>query len=519
LEIAWHEAAISSTLFPYNNHDVTHQETFRSRQIGFAILLAACETSFRIGAASTSIETSATMICRASRPVGRLNAFQRVMLQWSELHPYNAAHTYRLSGPLCLPALRQAVRDAFDHNDLGIAEVDPDGAWYCHEADDTDDLPTVEVIAGGQSPEERLAEHIGGELNRPFERPRCRPFRIGAVDAGPTSHYVTLVYDHWAADSVGARLVMRHVLGRYLGLDIPENEEKLDLYPGTYRDVFSHRLQGHRLAWPMLRSIGGWIGNRSSWRVAFGSTYQMGVACALCRTRAGTAEGVREFARRNDASVNDVFLAALCRALAPFLPKRVSMAKSRTLALGTIVDTRADANEDLSETLGTFLGYYLVRAAGDGSVPLGELARRIAVVTRRKKSDRSYLDSAINFRTASAIWPRLKPESRPHFARRALPLTAGISNVYLRGSWIERQGSGRILDFSRAVSCGPSLPLVVSPTTIHDRLNVAFSYRTTGFSPSKIDGIAEAFVGQLETLDGWLRPRNAKSRREAACAA
>ncbi len=175
---------------------------------------------------------------------------------------------------------------------------------------------------------------------------------------------------------------MRHVLGRYLGLDIPENEESLDLYPGTYREVFADRLQGRHLAWPMWRSIQGWITNRSTWRVAYGSAEQMAVGYARYRVRPGTVPQIRQFARANGASVNDVFLAALCRATAPFLPKRAAKGGSRDLTLGTIVDTRPDAIEDLSESLGTFLGYYLVRIAGDGKVGLGELMRRIAVATR-----------------------------------------------------------------------------------------------------------------------------------------
>ena len=81
-----------------------------------------------------------------------------------------------------------------------------------------------------------------------------------------------------------------------------------------------------------------------------------------------------------------------------------------------------------------------------------------------------------------------------------MPLTAGVSNVHLRGSWIERHAAGRILDYSRAVSCGPSLPLVISPTTIHNRMNVAVSYRTTGFSQRKIEGMMESFIDQLESL-------------------
>ena len=70
------------------------------------------------------------MICRAPLPVGRLNAFQRVMLQWSELHPYNAAHTYRLSGPLRFVSLGKAIQDALEHNGLGIAEIDPGGVIF-----------------------------------------------------------------------------------------------------------------------------------------------------------------------------------------------------------------------------------------------------------------------------------------------------------------------------------------------------------------------------------------------------
>ncbi len=441
------------------------------------------------------------MICRATSPIGRLNAFQRVMLQWSELHPYNAAHTYQLSGPLKLPALRQAIREALDHNGLGIAEIDPDGVWYRHEADGSPQSGEVELVGGEGAAEDRLAAHLSRELNRPFARPRCRPFRFSVVEAGPTSHYVSLTYDHWVADSVGARLLMRHVLGRYLRLDIPENQGTLDLYPGTYREVFAHRLHGSHLAMPVLRSIRSWFDNRSAWRVAYASVSQMAIGYALYGARPGTVQKVRRFAHANEASVNDVFLAVLARAMAEFLPRRSAKSGARHMALGTIVDTRGDASEDLSESLGTFLGYFVARVAGDRSIGLDELTRHIAATTGPQKAQRSYLDSAVNYRIAGAVWPLLKPERRLHFARFALPLTAGISNVYLRGTWIEQHGAGRILDVRRAVSNGPTLPLVVSPTTLGENMNIAVTYRLTGFPQAKIDGIMQSFVEQLETLD------------------
>lgn len=171
------------------------------------------------------------------------------------------------------------------------------------------------------------------------------------------------------------------------------------------------------------------------------------------------------------------------------------------LALGNIVDTRGDASEDLSESLGTFLGYFVVRVAGERGIGLAELTRQIAAATRIEKQRRRYLDSAVGFGISGAVWPHLRRNSQVHFARRAQPLTAGMSNVYLRGTWINQYGADRILDVRRAVSNGPTLPLVVSPTTLGENMNVAVTYRLTGFSQVKIEGIVQSFVEQLETLD------------------
>ena len=103
------------------NRILKHQETLRDRRPSVSILLAASETDFQVRTTSSSIEKNSIMICRAPLPVGRLNAFQRVMLQWSELHPYNAAHTYRLSGPLCFDA--PCVRRSKTHWNTTASEL------------------------------------------------------------------------------------------------------------------------------------------------------------------------------------------------------------------------------------------------------------------------------------------------------------------------------------------------------------------------------------------------------------
>ena len=430
------------------------------------------------------------MLCQTPT-AGRLNAFQKVMLQWSSLHPYNAVHAYKIAGPLRSGNLAEAVETALQWHGLGIARLSADGQSFRHE---TGIQPEVEVIAGGDQPERSLREYFSHGLNRPFERPTSHPFRFAAIDAGPQSHYVVLAYDHWVADSYAVRLVLRSVLEQYLPLLSGENQDRLVLYPGTYRDVFRGRLRGGELASAAFRAMRQWNRNRSAWRVACWSNTQWAVDYRLYPTIPGTVERLREFARDNGATVHDVFLAAFGRALAEVMPSR---GRRHGLALGSIVDTRSIADEDLSHAMGAFLGYYLVRNDPDTTIGLDEATRQIAARTRPIKIHHHYLDSLVNMQFINTVWPWLSATARRHFMRKSLPISGGISNVVIRDAWMN-ENRDVILDYHRGVSTGPSAPIILSPTTFRDHLNIGVSYRTAGFSRAKIDALMEMFRDQLE---------------------
>jgi hypothetical protein len=51
------------------------------------------------------------------------------------------------------------------------------------------------------------------------------------------------------------------------------------------------------------------------------------------------------------------------------------------------------------------------------------------------------------------------------------------------------------------------LPLVLSPTTLADRMNLGITYRVTSFSRQTIDGIREMLIDQIEN------PQAATTRR------
>ena len=64
---------------------------------------------------------------------------------------------------------------------------------------------------------------------------------------------------------------------------------------------------------------------------------------------------------------------------------------------------------------------------------------------------------------------------------------------------------------SAARSTGPILPLVLSPTTLGEEMNVGVSYRIAGFSRQKIDGVMAMFMDQIEHPMGARRgPRHGR---------
>jgi hypothetical protein len=97
--------------------------------------------------------------------------------------------------------------------------------------------------------------------------------------------------------------------------------------------------------------------------------------------------------------------------------------------------------------------------------------------------------------------------------RKVLPLVAGVSNVFLRDTWIDNQGATKILDYFRVAPTGPAIPLVLAPTTIGGHMNIGVTYRMTGFTRARIDGILDSFMDQIERVDMTSKPM--PSRRTA----
>ena len=98
-------------------------------------------------------------------------------------------------------------------------------------------------------------------------------------------------------------------------------------------------------------------------------------------------------------------------------------------------------------------------------------------------------------------------------------MTAGVSNVVVRDDWMTRSRDGCVAEYIRGVSTGPILPLVLTPTTVRDELNVGVTYRIAGFSRQKIDGIMEMFMDQIEHPERWRHGSGHRCRARSSMAA
>ena len=462
---------------------------------------------------------------------GRLNAFQRVMLAYSELHPYNAVHIYQLAGPLQADALQEALSETCRANGLGQVEVDRRAGQYRYLAPETAPGPEIAVLSAGEDLEGQVSTRVTVELNRPFARPRAYPFRLSAV-AGDGQHVVLFTYDHWIADSVGARLIMRQVLGRYLrasnktgtgaepdnvcsrravrneapvpllldvlGGDVPENAAPLELYPPTYRQAFAQHFRGWRRFRVVAQVLAHWWRHRRAWQVPFTPEDDIATGFLHYTLPPDLLPRLHSFARRHELSIHDVFLAVLARTLSAAALRRDARPTPNVLTLGTIVDTRAEAQLPAADTLGLFLGNYMVRTPLCAADDLVELAQRISQTTRQVKQQKGFLASNVGFGLFNLIWPWVPKSRRAQHAREILPMSGGITNVVVRDEWMLTED--RILGFARAASCGPALPLVISPTTLRKQLNLCVTYRTAGFRHAEVEEIVAGIRAALDRI-------------------
>jgi hypothetical protein len=224
----------------------------------------------------------------------------------------------------------------------------------------------------------------------------------------------------------------------------------------------------------------------------------------------GLIARVHQWAKANQASVNDVFLATLGQSMGQYTADARYRKRERRfhlqrnlVGLGTIVDIRDAASEPLDRVFGLYLSSYTVVLEKPEAMGTAALAASIGARTQKIKQTGGAIRGFEALEMARRWWGLYRDSKcKALLFHKNVPTTAGISNVNMTGSWVDSpEEAGNDLpivrDYLRVSPTGPLLPIAFTLTTIGPRLSLFVTYRTTAFTKEEAEGIVADFVRRL----------------------
>jgi len=431
------------------------------------------------------------------RDEGRLNLFQRMMLRWRSLHPYNPVHIVRVPAALDAQRLRAVVAARLEALGLTGLEVDAARGRFRYVGGRAEvDLSVLPASADAAQALQSLIEH---EFNRPFEGgAHEQPLRFIAVDASG-SFQLVLTYDHFVAGGDAIARLLTDITLVYLDAHAPPPAWTLQRYPVRYRSVFAkHPGWALRalLASPTLAAS-----NRRAFRLRLSKTDDATNGFIGLRLEPPQLRALLAACKAWDVTLNDLLLAALLQALSPLAEARWREVRRRQIAVASIMNIKRDISPGAEAVLSPCLAALRIAHEVPQGMELRSLARQVHAASNALKSQHRYLSSLFGLGLSALVWPFLDTAQRRGLYAKHYPLWAGVTTLNLNPIW---SGSGDArtegLDYLRAVPTGPMTPLVLAATTAHEVLHLGIAYRQAAYAPAVVDGIAASLLRCLADL-------------------
>lgn len=426
---------------------------------------------------------------------GRLNIFQRAMLLWNDLHPYNAVHTVEVPAALDRERLGNILNRALESHGLTGLILDRNAKTYHYGGG-----PSAEQIAmvpAGQDASMALVDEIQRQLNTAFVLDQSTtPFRFFVIEA-QTSFYFGISYFHMVAGAESLVLLMQDLVNTFLDRDERGLSPPVNLYPTTY-GPWLRRHPGI-----LLRKVANlpslfWQLKRS-WRPRYSDEMNTDIGFDLFSLSASQLEQLKSTGKSWGITLNDLFLAFMLKIFAPLTDHRAFSSSRNRLSIGTIVNIRKDLKVDSRRTFGLFLGSFVVTHAVPEGISLKQLAEDVNRQTSHIKRTRRYMGTPLDLASSIRSLSMLSTERKKKFYQKHYPLWGGLTNMNLNTTW-PQSNQTKPVNYFRAVSTGPATPLVLSITTVQDRVNISISFRTTVFSKADIEYVKSEFLSLLQHL-------------------
>lgn len=413
-------------------------------------------------------------------PFLRMNLFQRMARQWDGLHPYNAGQLMYIAATIdphhAVACWSQTLRE------LGMGGIEWSHRRYRHvPADAPATLLDDQVCLNG---------FIADQLNMPFGEPSQGPFRAFVRREGQTT-CLCVFYHHWVADSISIRMLIREWFYRCCAPQLA-SRRALVMRDGAAGGVSwgsSFRAVGSLLAWSMhVKQVR---------RLSPQAQENLDVGFRLLQLPDGTAGRLHRAARLRGVKVTDLMLCSLVQTCHRQMP--VTHAHRPGLAVGTIRDIRATNPRDNGDAFGMALSSATITCPASTLDGTEGLLNHIAAENKRHREPSSLAAHRLTLRLGLLAGRLMNHRSLIDFYRRRMPLSGGLSNVNLNDTWVAHHHPSPITSFVRISPTGPMLPLVMTPTTLCEKFNIAITFRKTVFAPDAIDALLCMLVDSLES--------------------
>ena len=422
---------------------------------------------------------------------GRLNIFQRTMLQWDSFYPYNAIGIMRIPARLEEAALKDALRQVLERQGIGSLEIDPRNRMYEYLSDVSG--VDLTVVDGDGEPVERVRREAELQLNTRFVRDGARynPFRFFAC-AGGDCFYFGIVYYHVIADGYSMAFTAREIVRQYLGQGPAGPVSGRDLYPGTYSALIRGKgglLPRHWLRLPLF--MAGL--RRASKPFGLYHTHDRSAGCSLLTMDPAAARAVARMAITWGVTQHDIFQAIIYKVISPFVPSKKVKDRKKNMALGSVINIGRDLGVRQQRTFGVFLSSFAVLHSCPGQLSLEALSRDIHAQSSLIRKDRRYLMTLFEQWVALKWMPFLPREQQMKFYPKNYPLWAGVTHMNFR-TLCDDLACGSEVGLTALVSTGPNCPVIFAITRVRDTVNIGITYRREVFSQGDIAEMTENFL-------------------------
>jgi len=423
----------------------------------------------------------------------KFNVFQKLVRQWENIHPYNGAQVLKIRGVVDLDLCRKSWFQALESMNLGVVCVGNDS--YHHRCLNGEAMYHGVFLC---PPGTRIDPFISDQLNRSFDFRGGVPFRPFIIQE--TGYFwMGLIYQHWVADSASIRMLIHEWFIRQF--DPARSARRPTRFnAGGYLSLFGpHRESSpplevllSSLRWPSQFKKARRIEDREKFR-------DMKLRFSILTASEGLIDPLRRAARAMNATVNDLFLAAIAQVCNEFVPA-ISRFRRRELAIGSIVDLRPKSDQPLADVFDLLLGFTSISCRNRHLDDFPGLVESVVRQTRQQKRGGLAMSSCLRMAAGLVAGKFLDRDKIIEFYRKRVPLAGASSNVNLNRCWAARYANGPLLDYIRVAPTGPMTPVVFTTTTLGNHLSIGLTSRCAIIPPETSAQIGQKFIALLTDI-------------------